>query len=373
MDFGIPREIKHQEYRVAMLPLQVQRLVTRGHRVVVQAGAGRGAGFEDSHYRDAGAHIADSAKQVYAEADLILKVKEPQPEELDSYREEQTLFCYIHSETRPKLVEMLLDKRMTGLAFENVRSSDGDRPLLKPMSTVAGQQAVLQSMQFLCNHRGGTGTSLVRYPGLAPARVVVLGGGHAGIAAAQVAAALGAEVSLFEADLAKIDRLNRRLPPNVQVCYSGSVPLNERVVDADLVIHTTTIPPNSPVKLIDRATVRKMRPGAVIADVTANLNGAIETVDRYTTHHDPVYTTDGVIHYVVTNVPGTVARTASQALAMATAPYVEALAEHGIRQALHADPGLLAGLTCINGILTWHEAGDRLGLPWVPPESAILS
>jgi alanine dehydrogenase len=266
---------------------------------------------------------------------------------------------------------MLLRKRITGLAFENVRSPDGDRPLLKPMSIIAGQQSVLQGMQFLYNHRGGTGTSLVTFPGLTPARVVVLGAGHAGMAATRVAAALGAHVELFESDVDRIHERVRQLPPNVSICHSGTVSIREAALQADLVVHATTIPPNSKTKLIDRDTVRGMRPGSVIVDITANLNGAIETVDRYTTHQDPVYTVDGVIHYVVSNIPGTVARTSSQALAMATAPYVDALTDKGIRAALRTDSGLLASLTCIDGILTWHEAGDMLDRPWRPPADVI--
>lgn len=371
MIVGIPRETKPQECRVAMLPSGASRLVERGHRVVLQSGAGTGAGFDDPEFADAGADIVADAADVYRQADLIVKVKEPLPEEFERYRMGQAVFCYIHSETRPALVDMLLSKRITGLAFENVRSPDGDRPLLKPMSIIAGQQAVLQGMQFLYNHRGGAGTSLVTYPGLSPARVVVLGAGHAGMAAARVAAALGAHVDLFESDVDRIHERVHQLPATVTLCHSGTVSVRDAAVRADLVVHATTIPPNSGIKLIDRDTVRRMRPGTVIVDVTANLNGAIETVDRYTTHEDPVYTVDGVIHYVVSNIPGTVARTASQALAMATAPYVDRLADKGIRAALAADPGFLASLTCIDGILTWHEAGEMLDRPWRPPEEVV--
>jgi len=373
MVIGVTKEIKAQEFRIALLPAGAAALIRDGHQVVVQRGAGAGAGFGDDQFTAVGARVADSAAAVYGAADLIVKVKEPMEAELGLFRTGQGVFCYLHSETRPALVKALLDARVTGIAFENVRLADGSLPLLTPMSIIAGQQAVLQAATWLCNHRGGVGVSLVAYPGLEPARVVVIGAGNAGVEAARVAAALGADVALFEVSAARIRALEPQLPRHVRLYHSGSVSLAEHVCQADMVIHTTMLPPNSATHLIDRDLVRRMKPGSVIVDVTANLRGAVETVDRYTTHDEPVYRVDGVVHYVVPNIPGAVARTASQALAMAVLPYTLRLARLGLRAGLQQTPELLAGLTCIDGILTWHEAGTFLGLPWTPPEKALAS
>ena len=373
MRIGIPTEIKAQEFRVALPPAAAEVLVRAGHQVLVQRGAGSGAGFPEAQFEAAGTQIVGSAAELYGSADLVVKVKEPLEAEFPLFRPGQGLFCYLHAETRPALVQALLGARVTGIAFENVRLADGSLPLLTPMSVIAGQQAILQAAPFLCNHRGGNGLSLVAYPGLEPARVVVIGAGQAGFEAARVAAALGAEVALFEVNPARIQALQAHLPPGVRLYHSGSVPLAAHLRRADLVVHTTTWPPNTPTHLIDRDLVRAMKPGSVIVDVTANLRGAVETVDRYTSHSDPVYRVDGVIHYVVPNIPGTVAHTASQALAMAVLPYVRKLAQHGLRDALARSPDLLAGLSCIAGVLTWHEAGEFLGLPWTPPDKALAA
>ncbi len=356
---------------MALPPDAVATLVADGHRVVVEQGAGAAAGYPDDQYTAAGAVCLGAAADVHGAADLVVKVKEPQPAEFGFFRPGLGLFCYLHSETRPALVEALLGRRVTAIAFENVRMADGTLPLLAPMSVIAGQQAVLQAAALLCNHRGGPGVSLVAYPGLEPPLVVVIGAGNAGLAAARVAAALGAEVALFEGSPARRHALAGALPAAVRLCDAGTVPLESFVCRADLVIHATTLPPNTPTHLIGRDLVRRMKPGSLIVDITANLRGPVETIDRYTTHEDPVYTVDGVRHYAVPNIPGTVARTASQALAMAVLPFVRTLARLGLRAALVQSAELRAGLTSIDGALTWREAGAFLGLPWVPPEAAL--
>jgi alanine dehydrogenase len=371
MRIGIPKELKAQECRVALPPAAVGGLVRDGHQVLVQRGAGSSAGFADAQFTATGALLVDSAVELYGAADLVVKVKEPLEAEFALFRPGLGIFCYLHSETRPALLRALLEARVTGIAFENVRLADGSLPLLTPMSVIAGQQAILQAAALLCNHRGGVGLSLVAYPGLEPAYVVVIGAGHAGVAAARVAAALGAEVALFETNPARIRALEPLLPHGVHLCHSGCVALAEHLRRADLVVHATTLPPNTPTHLIDRNLVRSMKPGSVIVDITANLGGAIETVDRYTTHAEPVYRVDDVIHYVVPNIPGTVAHTASQALGMEVLPYTRKLAQYGLDGALARFPDLLAGLTCIAGTLTWHEAGSFLGLPWTAPEKAL--
>ncbi|MCK5804572.1 MAG: alanine dehydrogenase, partial [Lentisphaeria bacterium] len=260
---------------------------------------------------------------------------------------------------------------ITALAFENVRLPDGTLPLLAPMSIIAGQQAILQGMQFLYNHRGGNGRSLATYPGLTPARVLVIGAGSAGLAAARIAAGIGADVTLVEICTRRIRELQPQLPENVRILHGGSHPIPSLLPQTDMLVNTATIPPDAPVHLVNRVDLPLMRQGSVIVDVTANLRGAIETVDRYTTHDDPVYEVDGIIHYVVSNIPGSVAHTSSQALAMEVFPYIFRMAELGIVAALHADETLLAGLTAVDGTLTWHEAGENLSLPWIEPAAAL--
>jgi len=371
MIIGVPKEVKPEEYRISVLPGAVRRLTSRGHRLLVQKEAGLAAGYDDQDYSLAGATVVEDAEKVFAAADLIVKVKEPIEPEYHLFREGTALFCYLHSETRPALIDLLLQKSITAIAFENIRSADGAFPLLAPMSIIAGQQAVFQGMQFLWNHRGGTGVSMVAYPGLEPPEVVVLGAGQAGLHAARVAAALGAAVALFEIDPVRIHKISAELPANVRIFDIQTVPLEPYVCRAHLLINTATVPPNSSKHLVDRAMVGKMRKGSVIVDVTANLRGAIETIDHYTTHADPVWTVAGVIHYAVTNIPGAVAHTASQALSAAVLPYLLELVEKGPEPALRANPALAHGLTSIAGCLTWREAGLFQNRPWLPPQDAL--
>lgn len=371
MHVGVLKEIKPQEYRVAVVPANVSELVQVGHQVTVQSGAGVGAGFSDENYRKAGARVVTTAVEVSEAADLLVKVKEPVEEEFGVFRSGQILFCYLHSETRPKLVDMLLQKHLTAIAFENVRESDGSFPLLRPMSIIAGQQAVLQGMRFLWNHYGGVGKSLVAYPGLDTPVVVVLGAGESGRQAAQVAAALGCRVHVFEINQRTIRAFAENAPKNIHIHNTNVVDPAHYVTAADMVINTATVPAHSERHLIDRNLVRRMKKGSVIVDVTANLRGAVETIDRYTTHTDPVWDVDGVIHYAVTNIPGTVAQTASQALALEVFPYLRALADHGIPEAFRRYPPLLEGVTAMNGVLTWHEAAEFQQRPWMPPQEAI--
>lgn len=371
MVIGIPKERQTEEYRVPVLPEGVRHLVENGHRVFVENGAGEGSGFPDSAYAQAGARMAANGADLLGEADFIVKVKEPIPEEFDQYRANQALFCYLYTEKRPQLLDMLLKKRITAIAFENVRLSDGTCPLLRPMSIIAGQQSVLQGMQFLCNHRNGVGKSLIRFPGLPPARVVVLGAGQVGLHAATTAAALGADVYLFEKNSLRIARIAPGLPSNVHLLQIDAVFLETYVCKADLVINAATVPPQSSRHLIDRPMISKMQKGSVIVDVTVFLEGAVETIDRYSSHADPVWEVDGVIHYAVPNIPGTVARTASQALSLEVLPYVLEIADHGIPEIFSVNPILLQAVSTANGTLTWQKAGEFQNRPWCPPEKAL--
>jgi alanine dehydrogenase len=370
MRIGVLKEVKADEYRVALLPQGVRKLCAAGHTILVQAGAGVWAGAPDADYLAAGAEIV-ATPEVTANAEMLLKIKEPIEQEFPIFRDGQILFSYLHSETRPKLIDMLLARRLTAIAFENVRLPDGSRPLLTPMSIIAGQQGVLQGMRFLCNHEGGVGVSLADYPGLEPARVVVLGAGHSGLAAAKTAAALGAEVTLFELNSRRIFQISEILPKNIRLLHITSVQLDSYITQADMVVHTTSIPPDSSYHLIDRKLLKKMKKGAVIVDVTANLRGSVESVDHYTTHSDPVWEVDGIIHYAVTNIPGTVAVTASRALAIETLPYISEIANQGVLKALQENKALLQGLTAINGTLTWHEAGVMQKRTWSEPAQAV--
>lgn len=373
MFIGVPKEIKPEEYRTALLPEGARQLTQLGHSVLIQRGAGAGAGYSDEDFELAGARTVPKAEAVFREAELIVKVKEPIESEYGLLRDGSTLFCYLHSETRPALVEVLLSRRITAIAFENVKLEDGTFPLLAPMSIIAGQQALFQGMQFLWNHRGGIGKSMVSYPGLEPPRVVVLGAGQAGLHAAKVAAALGADVAVFEINAARIQSIGAQLPANVHLLHIQTVALEPYVRKADMVINTATIPPNSSDHLIDRQMLGKMQKGAVIVDVTANLKGAVETIDHYSTHDEPVWEVDGIVHYAVTNIPGTVARTASQALSSAILPYLMELAERGSVAALQDNAALLQGLATISGILTWHQSGRLQNRNWCSPENALFT
>ncbi len=372
MIIGVLKEIKTEEYRVSMIPGGVRQLVQKSHEVVIQSRAGLGAGYANEAYQEAGAQIAETASEVTERAKLIVKIKEPLESEFPLFHDRQSLFGYLHSEIRPALVDMLLKKQITAIAFENVMLPDGSFPLLSPMSILAGQQAVLQGMQFLWNHKGGIGKSLVSYPGLEPAQVVVLGAGHAGTRAALVAAALGCTVSLFEIDRKRIRSLSLALPPNIRLLHTETVSLSAYVCQADMVINATTVPPHSPTHLIDRDMVGRMKKGSVIVDLTANLKGAIETVDHYTTHNDPVWEANRVIHYAVSNIPGTVAQTASQALSLELMPYLIEIADKGILTALKDNSALRAGLTAVDGKLTWKDAGILQNRLWCPPEEVRL-
>jgi len=371
MIVGILKERKPEEYRVPLVPEAAGRLVDRGHSVLVETGAGVGAGLPDDAYARAGAVVGESARAVTERAELVLKVKEPVPEEFEAFFPGRCLFCYLHSETRPALVDMLLEKSITAIAFENVRSEDGFAPLLAPMSVIAGQQAVLQGMRFLWSHEGGPGVSMVAYPGLEPPEVVVLGAGEAGLQAARVAAALGARVSLFEIDSTRMRRLRGTLPPNVSLLHPRLVPLEPFLFRADMVVNAATVPPESSTHLIERKTLAAMKRGSVIVDVTANIRGAVETVDRYTTHGDPVWEVDGVVHYAVTNIPGAVASTASRALSMEVLPYATEIADKGATAALRENAALLEGLTALGGTLCWKEAGEFQNRPWRTPRETL--
>ncbi len=356
MKIGILKETQSGEKRIALVPEAVAALAAAGAKVVMETGAGIGAGYADEAFVRAGAEILASAPAVLETADLVIKVKGPVTAEFDFFRPGQALFCFLVARNRPKLVDFLLARRLTALAFEAVESDDGRFPLLEPMSAIAGRQAVIIGQGLLAGP--------VRRPASMPARVVVLGGGTAGTAAARTEASFGSVVDLFEIDPRRLESLKTLLPGPISVHPVPDHRLAEIVAAADLVINTAPVPARSPVHLVDRATVARMQPGRVIVDVSATIGGAVETIDRITTHADPVFVAEGVVHYAVPNIPARFAPAASEALSRSLLPYALQLAADGLPAALERCPDLRRALVCTAGVLTNRSVAESQGRPW---------
>lgn len=335
MEIGVPTEVKSDEYRIAMLPVGVEELTRRGHRVVVQCGAGAGSGFEDDVYRDAGAVMASTAAEVFEAAELIVKVKEPQPSEYDLIRPEQTLFTYFHFAASQSLTDAMLRSGATCLAYETLVNSRGELPLLTPMSEVAGRMSVQEGAKYLEKPQLGRGILLGGVPGVAPAHVTVLGGGVVGTNAARIAAGIGADVHLLDINLDRLRYLDDVMPPNVNVLYSDRHTIMNELIQADLVIGAVLIPGAKAPRLVRREDLASMKPGAVIVDVAVDQGGCIET-SRPTSHKDPTFVVDGVVHYCVANMPGAVGRTSTYALCNATLPWIQRLAGQGVEAAIES-------------------------------------
>jgi alanine dehydrogenase len=362
MLIGVPREIKPQELRVGLTPESVAELSHRGHRVLVESGAGLGIGAGDDAYRSAGAEIAGHAAEVFAAADLIVKVKEPQTDERGWLRKGQVLFTYLHLAPDPDQARDLMASGAVCIAYETVTDARGGLPLLKPMSQVAGRMAVQAGACALEREHGGRGVLLGGVPGVAPARVVILGGGVVGFNAAQMAVGLQADVTLLERDPAVLERLSNHFGASVRVVYSNRTTIREHLVRASLVIGAVLIAGAAAPKLVTRSHLGEMTPGAVLVDVSIDQGGCFET-SRPTTHARPTFVEEGIVHYCVANMPGAVPHTSTYALNNATLPYVLALADKGWRQALREDPHLRAGLNVCAGRLTHAAVADALGLP----------
>ena len=373
MIIGVPKEIQDNEYRVALVPEGARALKAKGHRVLVEKSAGEGSGFPDAEYRKAGAEIVRSAALLFRKADLITKVKQPEPSELALFRPGQILFAYVHAENRPWLLDGLLARRVSAVAYEEIMLDDGRRPLLAPMSQIAGHMAVLIGCQFLQRHRGGMGVMIGRVDGAPAPAVVILGGGSAGTRAAQAAGGLGASVSLYEVSAERRKRLRKMLPASVQVLALDKRGLAGRLREAALLINTTDVPEKTKAPLVTRAMVRRMPKGAVIVDVTANVRGAIETSLRQTSHSAPVFEEEGVLHYVVPNIPGSVPRTATLALTSATFPYLRTIADQGLAKSLLKDAVLCRGLVCHAGWCTSKMLAELHGKEWRPAQEALAS
>ena len=367
MLIGCPKEIKPQEYRVGLTPAAVREAVAHGHDVIVETGAGLGAGFDDAAYVAAGAQIMPDADTVFARAEMIVKVKEPQAAERTRLRRGQILFTYLHLAPDPDQTRDLLASGVTAIAYETVRDGSGALPLLAPMSEVAGRLAPQVGAWALQKANGGRGVLLGGVPGVAPAEVVVIGGGVVGTQAARIAAGMGADVTVLDRALPRLRYLDDVYRGTFRTRYASAEATAEMIARADMVIGAVLIPGAAAPKLVTRAQLGTMKPGAVIVDVAIDQGGCFET-SRPTTHHDPIYVVDGIVHYCVANMPGAVARSATLALGNATLPYLLALADKGWQTACLADAGLLAGLHTHEGALTNDAVGQALNIKAIAPE-----
>jgi len=367
---GIPKEIKNHEYRVGLTPAGVRELVANGHQVLVETSAGKGIGFEDADYTSCGADIAQSAAQVFASADMIIKVKEPQPVECKMLRPGQLLFTYLHLAPDPEQTRLLVDSGATCVAYETVTAAGGGLPLLAPMSEVAGRMSVQAGASNLEKSRGGNGTLLGGVPGVEPGRVLVLGGGVVGTNAARMAVGMGADVTILDRSLPRLKELDTEFQGRVKTVYSTTDSVERHALQADLVIGAVLIPGASAPRLLSKKLIQRMKPGAVVVDVAIDQGGCFET-SHATTHQQPTYIVDEVVHYCVANMPGGVARTATLALTNATLPFAIRLANGGF-DALLEDEHLLAGLNVHAGLITCKAVADAQAYQYVAPRSALL-
>lgn len=371
MLIGVPKEIKTHEYRVGMTPGGVHEAVRHGHAVQVETGAGVGIGLDDAAYVKAGASIVASAAEVFAQAELIVKVKEPQPVEYRQLRAEQTLFTYLHLAPDPEQARGLMASGCTAIAYETVTDGHGRLPLLAPMSEVAGRMAIQAGAHSLEKSQGGSGTLLGGVPGVLPGRVAILGGGVVGTNAARMAVGLGAQVTVLDRSLERLRELDAEFHGRLLTRFATLEAIEQEVLEADLIVGAVLIPGASAPKLVPRAMLAAMKPGSVLVDVSIDQGGCFET-SRPTTHADPTYIIDGVVHYCVANMPGAVARTSTFALNNATLPFILQLADQGPLAALRHDPHLQAGLNVHRGQITYPAVAAALGCDY-QPVAAVLA
>ncbi|MEM7809076.1 MAG: alanine dehydrogenase [Planctomycetota bacterium] len=365
MKIGVPTEIKPDESRVALVPAGVHALVDAGHEVFVQEGAGDGSGFTDEQFVEAGATMVAGARKLHASAELIVKVKEPQVSEAAMYTPNQTVFGYYHLAAADDVAQACIEAEITAIAYETVRDRQGRLCLLTPMSEIAGKMSVQEGAKYLERPNGGRGVLLGGVPGVAPANVVVLGGGVVGTCAAKIAAGFGANVDILDVDLDRLRYLDDVMPANVHTVFSNAHAVADYCSRADLVVGAVLIPGAKAPHLVTREMLKDMQPGAVAVDVAVDQGGCFET-SRPTTHQDPTYVVDGVVHYCVSNMPGAVSRTSTIALCNATFPYVLAIANQGVSGALQSDPGLREGVNLQRGRVTNAVVAASLNLPYTP-------
>lgn len=365
MVIGVPKEIKDHEYRVSMTPDGVTTLRQRGHEVWLESSAGQGSGYDDEEYRSVGALIARSKDELFAKADLILKVKEPLLSECHLFRPGQILFTYLHLAAFPELTRTLLGKKIIGIAYETTEGTDGSLPMLKPMSEIAGRMSVQVGAQYLEKTHGGRGVLLGGVPGVEPARVVVIGAGIVGSSAIRIAVGMGAQVTVLNLDIERLRHLDDQYHGRIVTLASSSANVDRAVCAADMVIGAVLVPGAKAPKLVSRSLVARMKPGSVIVDVSVDQGGCVETT-KATTHSDPVYTVDGVLHYGVANMPGIVPRTSTAALVNATLPYLLQIASLGVDRAIQSNPGLAKGVNLKDGLVTHPGVAEAHGLRFTP-------
>jgi alanine dehydrogenase len=365
MIIGVPKEIKDHEYRVGIPPDGVRVLSAAGHTVWVESMAGEGSGFSDEEYRKAGAHLAESKAQVFEEGELIVKVKEPLLSECKFLRPGQTLFTYLHLAASKELTQALLDARVTAIAYETTELADHSLPMLWPMSEIAGRMSVQVGAHYLERSHGGGGLLLSGVPGVAPAKVVILGAGVVGSAAARIAIGMGAQVTVINEDLACLRRLDDLYPGRIVTWAANQTWIEREVEQADLVIGAVLVRGAKAPRLVSRSIVSQMKAGSVIVDVSVDQGGCFETI-RPTSHSDPVYLVEGVVHYGVPNMPGIVPRTSTLALTNATLPFIVRLASAGVQRSIHSDPGLAQGVNVTNGKVTCKGVAEAHGMRLEP-------
>jgi alanine dehydrogenase len=364
MIIGVPKEIKEQEQRVALLPSAAEQLTKRGHTVLVENNAGVGSGYSDAEYKKTGAEIVDLAKDVFARAEMIVKVKEPLPTEFPLLRKGQILFTYLHLAASKPLTQALLKSGVTGIAYETIQVNHR-LPLLEPMSEVAGRMSVVMGANYLAKHNGGSGVLLGGVPGVLPGRVVVVGGGTSGVNAARMAAGLGADVAILDVDLERLRYLDLAMP-HTNTLFSNEANLTELMPDCDLLIGAVLLPGAKAPKLITRAMLRKMKSGSVLVDISIDQGGCAET-SRPTTHLQPTYVDESVIHYCVANMPAAYARTSTQALTNVTYCYVQLLGDRGLEGACKQQPALVGGINTRDGKLTCRAVAEAHSLKYEAP------
>lgn len=371
MIIGIPKEIKTEEYRVGLTPFNAHELINHGHDVVVEHDAGVGIGFTDAHYKEVGVTVVDTPREVYSTAEMIIKVKEPQPSEYGLLKENQILFTYLHLAPDPEQTHALLKSGCIAIAYETVTSEHGTLPLLAPMSQVAGRLSIQVGSYCLQKPQGGAGVLLGGVPGVNPGRVVVIGGGVVGTNAIRMAIGKRTYVTVLDKSLKRLQELDLQYGGRLNTAYATKATIEEFVIEADLVVGAVLVPGKAAPKLVSRETLSKMRPGSVMVDVAIDQGGCFET-SKPTTHAKPTYVVDNIVHYCVANMPGAVPRTATLALNNATLPFILELADKGLKKALLSNPHLMNGLNVYKGRITHSGVAHDLKMPYVPPQDLLI-
>lgn len=370
MIIGIPKEIKPNEYRVACDPNGIKEIISRGHQVLVEKDAGLGSGFTDEDYKNQGATIINSAKEIFQKSELIYKVKELFPEEFEYMREGQIVFTYIHSNAYREQTDAMIEKKIIGIAYEDIDDKDGEFPLLKPMSVIAGKGGFLAALNFMQKIKGGNGILLSRLDGIRTPEITIIGAGNSGIGAAELAASFGNKVTILDIDINKMEEARKALPPNVEFLYSNRNNLEICLKRSDVLMNCILWPKTRKDHLVSKDMLGMMKKGSLIVDVACDEGGAIETC-RSTSHDDPIYEVDGITHYCVDNIPSAFSQTATQSLSNATLPYLLEIANKGAEKALKDNKYLRRGLSFYYGKLTLEETGIKQERPYITPEEAL--